>query len=138
MPRANIMYPTCEMAEYARSRLRLLCTAAISADIVSVISPMIAIKSLASGVRMGKIRPTKYTPAATVVADWSNALAGVGASAASASHACSGNCALAAISAHEQADARESQGSGAEFEPAGKDDRMTLARAAQIGPENGQ
>ena len=55
---------------------------------------MIAMKSFASGVRIGKIRPTRYTPAATIVAAWISALTGVGPSIASGSQTCSGNWAL--------------------------------------------
>ena len=59
--------------------------------IVSVTQPIIAMKSFASGERIGKIRPTRYTPAATIVAAWMRADTGVGPSIASGNHTCSGN-----------------------------------------------
>ena len=71
--------------------------------------PMIAMNSFASGVRIGKIRPTRYTPAATIVAAWISALTGVGPSIASGSQTCSGNCADLADRAEEQADAHDRQ-----------------------------
>jgi len=71
-----------------------LCATAMSAAIVSVVQPMMAMTSFAPGVRIGKMRPTRYTPAATMVAAWISALTGVGPSIASGSQTCSGNCAL--------------------------------------------
>jgi hypothetical protein len=94
MPIAKIMYPSCDSVEYASTFLMSLCATAISAAIVSVVQPMMAIKSLASGVRIQKMRATRYTPAATIVAAWIRALTGVGPSIASGSQTCSGNCAL--------------------------------------------
>jgi hypothetical protein len=88
------MYPSCDSVEYASTFLMSLCAIAISAAIVSVTSPMIAMNSRASGVKIGNIRATRYTPAATIVAAWISALTGVGPSIASGSHTCSGNCAL--------------------------------------------
>src|SRR5215831_16848151 len=46
-----------------------------------------------SKVNSGKHRPTRYTPAATIVAAWIRALTGVGPSIASGNHTWSGNCA---------------------------------------------
>ena len=43
--------------------------------------------------KTSNIRPTRYTPAATIVAAWISAETGVGPAIASGSHTCSGNCA---------------------------------------------
>ncbi len=56
-----------------------------------------AMTSLASGVRIGNTRASRYTPAATIVAAWIRADTGVGPSMASASHTCRGNWALLPI-----------------------------------------
>src|SRR5437868_5617693 len=60
----------------------------------SVTQPITAITSSASGVKIGYTRPTKNTPAATIVAECTSAETGVGPSMASGSQVCSGNCAL--------------------------------------------
>ena len=60
---------------------------------IAVIPPTYAIISNASGVNIGNIRTTIYTPAATIVAAWMRALTGVGPSIASGSQICRGNCA---------------------------------------------
>src|SRR6476661_5465926 len=66
---------------------------AIVAAINNVMQPVIAMTNSTSGAKTGKNRPTKYTPAATIVAECTSALTGVGPSMASGNHTCSGNCA---------------------------------------------
>ena len=56
------------MGLYASTRLMSVCTMATSAASVSVMQPMMATKSWASGVSSTKIRAVRYTPAATIVA----------------------------------------------------------------------
>jgi hypothetical protein len=52
----------------------------------NVIVPVMAMTSSTSGQKTGKKRPTRYTPAATIVAEWTRAETGVGPSIASGSH----------------------------------------------------
>ena len=60
----------------------------------SVMQPIVAITNSASGQKIGYTRPTRNTPAATIVAEWTSAETGVGPSIASGSHVWSGNWAL--------------------------------------------
>ena len=59
----------------------------------AVVAPMTVMKLSASGDMSGKVRPSKNTPAATIVAAWIMADTGVGPAMASGSQTCSGNCA---------------------------------------------
>ena len=67
---------------------------AMVAAIKSVRPPVYAITSKTSGVSTGKKRPTRYTPAATIVAECTSAETGVGPSIASGNQTKSGTCAL--------------------------------------------
>ena len=66
---------------------------AIVAASNAVKPPMYAITVNAAQSNKNIVRHSMYTPAATIVAAWINALTGVGPSIASGSHTCSGNCA---------------------------------------------
>src|SRR5262245_24941244 len=68
---------------------------AIDAAKIAVNAPTIEMTTSATGDIAISVymRPTRYTPAATIVAAWISALTGVGPSIASGSHTCSGNCA---------------------------------------------
>src|SRR5579872_5625863 len=72
-----------------------VCTSAIVAAKNAVSVPMVATAVIARGACRNSTceRATMYTPAATIVAAWINALTGVGPSMASGSQTCSGNCA---------------------------------------------
>ena len=61
-----------------------------------VMVPMLrqTVMALAEWLKKGKMRANMYTPAATMVAECSSALTGVGPSMASGSQVSSGNCAL--------------------------------------------
>src|ERR1044072_9446840 len=85
-PSANIMYPIGEMVEYASTRLISVCVQAITAANMEENTPMYATRSSAAGhdrANTGNNRPTRYTPATTIVAAWINAETGVGPSIAS-------------------------------------------------------
>src|SRR5436305_4291876 len=63
---------------------------------MAVIAPIQATTPKAAGLaaeKRGQVRATMYTPAATIVAAWINALTGVGPSMAGGNHTCSGTCA---------------------------------------------
>ena len=53
--------------------------------------------TVSEAAKNGKMRLNMYTPAATIVAEWSSALTGVGPSMASGNHVSSGNWALLPI-----------------------------------------
>ena len=70
----------------------------MSAAMMAVMVPM-TMTTVRAGVpttasKSGKVRATRYTPAATMVAAWMRALTGVGPAMASGSQTCSGNWAL--------------------------------------------
>ena len=67
---------------------------AISAPPSAVMAPMVVTNGNAPLTsKIGKVRATRKTPAATMVAAWMRAETGVGPSIASGSQTCSGNCA---------------------------------------------
>src|SRR4030095_1747809 len=94
-PSANIMYPICDMVEYARTRLISVCVHAIIAAMTAETRPTQVTNCNAAGsfANTGNKLATKKTPATTMVAAWINAETGVGPSIASGSHICSGNIA---------------------------------------------
>src|SRR6266487_1005798 len=84
------------MVEKANTRLKSVCTRAIDAAKIAEIPPIQATTWKASGSaasNMNQVRPTIYTPAATIVAAWISALTGVGPSMAGGNHTCNGTCA---------------------------------------------
>ena len=82
------MYPSCEMVEYASTRLISCCTNPMVAANRAVAAPIHATTSSAMGARSKMIceRAIMYTPAVTMVAAWISAETGVGPSMASGSH----------------------------------------------------
>src|SRR5512133_2099156 len=94
------MYPSCEIVQYARTRLTSFWVMAMLAANKAVKAPMVAIASIGvvrgnPGCQpaeiSGKKRATRYTPADTIVAAWIMAETGVGPSMASGNQTCSGN-----------------------------------------------
>src|SRR5216683_1072260 len=82
------------MVEKANTRLKSVCTRAIDAAKIAEIPPIQATTWKASGsaaANMNQVRPTIYTPAATIVAAWISALTGVGPSMAGGNHTCKDN-----------------------------------------------
>ena len=73
-----------------------VCTRPIEAAMSAVSTPTIATIVMTCGACSNStaFRPTRYTPAVTIVAAWINAETGVGPSIASGSQTCSGICAL--------------------------------------------
>src|SRR5438876_1295751 len=84
------------MVEKAKTHLKSVYTRANLAAKIAEIPPIQATTWKASGsaaANMNQVRPTIYTPAATIVAAWISALTGVGPSMAGGSHTWSGTCA---------------------------------------------
>src|SRR2546429_9498886 len=84
------------MVEKANTRLKSVCTSAIDAAKIAEMPPIQATVWKASGsasANMNQVRPTMYTPAATIVAAWISALTGVGPSIAGGNQTWSGTCA---------------------------------------------
>src|SRR6202030_743433 len=92
---ARNMYPSCEMVEYASTRLISFCTSPMDAANTAVSAPMMATVFIAVGASTNTAfeRATMYTPAVTMVAAWISAETGVGPSMASGSQTYSGICA---------------------------------------------
>jgi hypothetical protein len=94
------MYASWDSVEYASTRLMSSWTMARIAAPSIVIAPIVPTIVSTSGLAVtntSNIRPTRYTPAATIVAAWISADTGVGPAIASGSHTCSGNWALLPI-----------------------------------------
>ena len=91
-----IMKPNWLMVEYAQTRLMSRLTMAMVDARSMEKVPIARNVVLASGewLKKGNRRANRYTPAATMVAEWSRALTGVGPSMASGSQVMSGNWAL--------------------------------------------
>ncbi len=87
------MYPSCEMVEYATTRLMSFCTRAMLAAKTAVSAPTVATRFMLIGARLNRAfdRATMYTPAVTMVAAWIRAETGVGPSMASGSQTYSGS-----------------------------------------------
>ncbi len=80
--------------EYASTRLMSSWTMASTAapSIVTMATTPTTVRTHGdASTKISSIRPTKYTPAATIVAAWIRAETGVGPAIASGSHTCSGN-----------------------------------------------
>src|SRR6202030_949447 len=92
---ARNMYPSCEMVEYASTRLISFCTSPMDAANTAVSAPMMATVFIAVGASTNTAfeRATMYTPAVTMVAAWISAETGVGPSMASGSQTWNGNMA---------------------------------------------
>src|SRR6266567_3803494 len=85
---------SCDTVEYASTRLMSSWTMASRAAMTMVMEPITATKvSTPDGANTNteNSRPTRYTPAATMVAAWISADTGVGPAMASGSQVCSGN-----------------------------------------------
>src|SRR3989338_8434314 len=95
---AMSMYASCEMDEYASTRLMSSDTMAMVADASAVITDIhrSAVITACACMNRPLSRATRYTPAATMVAEWSSAETGVGPSIASGSQVNSGPCAASA------------------------------------------
>ena len=90
------MYASWDKVEYASTRLMSSWISAMNAAPSIVIAPMMPTTWSTQASALMKIvysRPTRYTPAATMVAAWISAETGVGPAMASGSHTWSGNCA---------------------------------------------
>src|ERR1700674_755695 len=87
------MYPSCEMVEYASTRLISFCTSPMDAANTAVSAPTMATVFIAVGANTNTAfeRATMYTPAVTMVAAWISAETGVGPSIASGNHVWSGS-----------------------------------------------
>ncbi len=98
------MNPSWLIVEYASTFLMSCCTHASRPPRSAVATPItsIALSTAGAASKIGSVRATTNTPAATIVAAWMSADAGVGPAIASGSQTCSGTCADLPIAAHSR------------------------------------